>query len=382
MTSTTGLTIAATGDVAPCRPDPGEMFAGLGDALQADCVFGQMECVLSDRGSPAPNARLPMRSPPAIATYLAQAGYEVMSVAGNHAMDYGGDALCDTAGHLRAAGIAACGGGENLAAARAPAILERQGRTLAFLAYSSILPAGYAAEEARAGCAPLRVQTHYEQVEPDQPGTDPRIHTFAEQDDLDALLDDVKRAREFADHVFVSMHWGIHFVRARLADYQRVVGRQIIDAGADAVIGHHPHLLKAVEFHRNRPIIHSLGNFAIEQPSAYMENLEATRGYKEVTRTSSGWMPKAKYMLPEETRHTAVACLAPGDDRCAVSLIPLRIDDDCVPRRLQNGSREWADFVDYMDAITSEAGVRTCIATQDDRVLLLPASGDPNKSLV
>ena len=372
MTTKAVLTIAATGDVAPRRPYPGELFAGLGDALRAECVFGQMECVLSDRGSPAPNARLPMRSPPETANYLAQAGYQVMSVAGNHAMDYGGDALCDTVDHLQAAGIAACGGGQDLAAARAPAILERDGRTLAFLAYSSILPAGYAAEEARAGCAPLRVQTHYEQVEPDQPGTDPRIHTFAEPDDLDALLCDVRRACENADHVFVSMHWGIHFVRSRLADYQRVVGRQIIDAGADAVIGHHPHLLKAVEFHRNRPIIHSLGNFAIEQPSAYMENLEATRGYKEVTRTSSGWKPKSKYMLPEETRHTAVACLTLGDEGCGVSLVPLRIDDDCVPRRLKAESTEWADFVEYLEAITAEARVSTKISTQYERIVLLP----------
>ncbi|WP_338243406.1 CapA family protein [Aurantiacibacter hainanensis] len=369
------LVINATGDVAPCRPDPESMFAALDGAFDADCVFGQMECVLSDRGTPAPNARLPMRSPPSIAAALARSGYDVMSVAGNHAMDFGGDALCDTVDHLQAAGIAPCGGGANLAQARTPAMIERGGRRLAFLAYSSILPAGYAAENKRPGCAPLRVQTLYEQVEPDQPGTDPRIRTYADDSDLAMLLDDIARARESADHVFVSMHWGIHFVRAKLADYQRVVGRQMIDAGADAIIGHHPHLLKPVEFHRGRPIIHSLGNFAIEQPSAYMANIEQTQGYKEVTRTSAGWKPKEKYMLPEETRHTAVASLQPGEDGCSLAFIPFRIDDDCIPRRVGKATREFEDFRDYLTAITRETGIHTAIEeTEDGNLRLSPAT--------
>lgn len=371
------IVINATGDVAPCRPDPGSMFAALDGAFEADCVFGQMECVLSDRGSPAPNARLPMRSPPSIASALSNAGFDVMSVAGNHAMDFGGDALCDTVEHLEAAGIAPCGGGADIARARRPAVIERGGRKLAFLAYSSILPAGYVAEARRPGCAPLRVQTLYEQVEPDQPGTDPRIRTYADEQDLAALLADIRTARESADHVFVSMHWGIHFVRAKLADYQRVVGRQMIDAGADAIIGHHPHLLKPIEFHCGRPIIHSLGNFAIEQPSAYMANIEQTQGYKEVTRTSAGWKPKEKYMLPEETRHTAVASLTIGEEGCHLTLIPFRIDDDCIPRRIHKGTSELADFRDYLFAITEETGVETTIEeTEEGTIALRPAGSE------
>ena len=366
MPDTDDLLIHATGDVAPCRPDPGEMFSDLGGPFDADCVFGQMECVFSDRGSPAPNARLPMRRPPSVALALAAAGYDVMSGAGNHAMDYGGDALVDTVLHLREAGVAACGGGAKLDEARRPALIERKGRKIAFLAYNCILPAGYAAEARRPGCAPLRVHTLYEQVEPDQPSTDPRILTYAEDEDLQALLDDIRQARAEAAHVFVSMHWGIHFVRARLADYQRVVGRQMIDAGTDAIIGHHPHLLKPIEFHRGRPIIHSLGNFAIEQPAAYMANLEETRGYKEVMRTSSGWKPKAKYMLPEETRHRAVASLRPRANGCDLSIIPFCIDDDCIPRRLATGMAEFADFHDYLVAITRETAVETNIEPAGD----------------
>jgi poly-gamma-glutamate capsule biosynthesis protein CapA/YwtB (metallophosphatase superfamily) len=365
------LLICAVGDIGPHRADPGEMFSALSGAFDGDFVFGQMECVLSDRGSPAPNARLPMRSSPEVAAALAQAGFDVMSLAGNHAMDYGGDALCDTVAHLRAAGIAACGGGAEIAEARRPAMLENKGRRIAFLAYSSILPEGYVADNRRPGCAPLRAHTFYEQVEPDQPGTDPRIRTFADEDDLAALLRDIEQAKKEADHVFVSMHWGIHFIRARLADYQRVVGRLVIEAGADAVIGHHPHLLKPVEFHRGRPIIHSLGNFAIEQPSAFMEDLAESRGFKEVSRTSNGWKPGEKYMLPDETRFTAVACLRPMADRCALSFIPFRIDDDCIPRRIDPHSPDFGAFQAYLEEITAEARVATRIAHADGGVLAL-----------
>lgn len=365
------LLIHAVGDIGPRRAEPGEMFSALGGAFAADVVFAQMECVLSDRGTPAPNARLPMRSSPSVARDLAQTGINVMSVAGNHAMDYGGEALCDTVAHLRAAGIAACGGGATIEEARRPAILDVKGRKIAFLAYSSILPEGYAADRRRPGCAPLRAHTLYEQVEADQPGTDPRIRTFADEDDLAALLDDIAQARGEADHVFVSMHWGIHFIRARLADYQRVVGRLVIEAGADAVIGHHPHLLKPIEFHLGRPIIHSLGNFAIEQPTAFMENLAESRGFKEVSRTSEGWRPAEKYMLPEETRFTAVACLQPQMDRCDLALIPFRIDDNCIPRRLSEASKEFATFHTYLEQISAEAGVAVAISRGEESVLLV-----------
>jgi Bacterial capsule synthesis protein PGA_cap len=365
------LSIHAVGDIGPHREKPEELFLALGDAFKADIVFGQMECVLSDRGSPAPNARLPMRSQPSIAAVLAKAGLNVMSVAGNHAMDYGGEALCDTVAGLAAVGITPCGGGANIAQARRPAVIEVSGRSVAFLAYSSILPEGYVADHQRPGCAPLRAHTYYEQVEHDQPGTDPRIRTFADEDDLAALLLDVEQARAIADHVFVSMHWGIHFVRARIADYQRVVGRLVIDAGADGIIGHHPHLLKTIEFHRGKPIIYSLGNFAIEQPTAFMENLVASRGFKEVSRTSTGWKPTERYILPEETRYTAVACLSPSADSCGLVLIPFRIDDDCIPRRIDRQSSEFTAFCDYLQDITAEAGLTTSITADSNGLLRL-----------
>lgn len=291
------ITLHAVGDVAPRRPDPAEIFAGVGGKLsEADLLFGQLECPLSDRGEPAPNARLAMRTPPSVAPVLREAGFDVMSVAGNHALDFGTIALADTVTALDAAGIARCGGGANIAQAREPAIVERGGKRIAFLAYTSILPTGYAAETTKPGCAPMRAYTHYHQIESDQPGTPPRIITIADRADLAALVADIRRAKAQADYVALSIHWGIHFVRGDLADYQREVAYAAIDAGADMILGHHPHILKAVEFHRGKPIFYSLGNFAIEQPSAFLADVHLTQGFAEVSALGGKWSPGEKYM--------------------------------------------------------------------------------------
>ena len=127
------------------------------------------------------------------------------------------------------------GAGADIAAARRPALVEVAGTRVAFLAYSSILPAGYWAEHDRPGCAPMRALTLYQQVEVDQPGTPARIHTYPDRADLKALRTDVRRARQEADFVVVSIHWGIHFVPSEIADYQRDVAYAAIDDGAGAV---------------------------------------------------------------------------------------------------------------------------------------------------
>ena len=361
------MRICAVGDVAPRRADPASIFADTAAVLQsADLCFGQMECPLSDRGAPSPQARLAMRTSPDVAPVLRAAGFDVMSIAGNHVLDFGRDALTDTLKHLPSAGIAICGAGANLAEARRPALLQVGCKHVAVLAYSSILPAGYAADKARPGCAPMRAHTHYEQIEPDQPGTPPRIHTFADPADLAALEADIRAAKEKADLVLVSIHWGIHFVRAEVADYQREVAKAAIHAGADAILGHHPHLLKGVDFIAGKPVFYSLGNFAIEQPAAFDERIAEHDSFKHLQTLSEGWQPKARYQAPPETRHTVIAWLDFCNDRIEIMLQPCRIDDDSVPRLLQPGQPEFSEWLGYVRAITAEAGHGTTYALRDD----------------
>ena len=261
------VTILATGDVAPSRPDPDSLFTGVAPLLQsADIAFCQLEINLTRRGFRLPQVRHTDRADPSTAQAIKRAGFDVVSFAGNHCMDWGTDGFFDTIEALQNAGLAVVGVGANVAAAREPVIVERHGRRVAFLAYSSILPANFWAEDDRPGCAPMRAWTLYEQIEPDQPGTPARVHTFANRADLEQLKEDICRARARADMVLVSMHWGIHFVPAVIADYQREVGRAAIEAGAAAVLGHHAHILKGVDMYQGKPIIYSLCNFAVDLP--------------------------------------------------------------------------------------------------------------------
>jgi poly-gamma-glutamate capsule biosynthesis protein CapA/YwtB (metallophosphatase superfamily) len=362
--------IHAVGDVAPRRADPRSIFAGVRDGLaQCDLLFGQLECPLSRLGSPAPNAKLAMRSDPAVAAALRAEGFGIVSVAGNHALDYGAEALIDTLAHVRAAGVLPCGAGRDMAEARAPALATAGGRTVACLAYSSILPTGYAAEGHRPGCAPMRAHTLFEQVEPDQPGTAPRVLTFAERTDLDVLLADVTAARAEADVVLLSFHWGVHFTRAVIADYQREVAHAAIAAGADAILGHHPHVLKGVEIHRGKPIVYSMGNFAIEQPHVFREDVHLDAAFRSISRLGGAWSPGRRYMTPEDTRLSTVARLEIGDDGgIALTLRPCRIDDASDPHWLAAETPEFDAWVRYMTEISAEAGLTTRYIVEGDRV--------------
>jgi hypothetical protein len=363
------LSVHAVGDIAPRRESPSSIFACAQDALRGgDALIGHLECPLTERGTPSPNAKLAMRTSPGIAAALREVGFDAVSLAGNHALDFGASALADTLAALRAAGVAACGVGARLAEARAPANFTANERRIALLSYCSILPEGYAAEPARAGCTPLRAYTHYHQIEPDQPGTPPRVMTFPDTNDLQALIDDVHAAREHADIVLISIHWGLHFTRATLADYQRVVACAAIDAGAHAILGHHPHVLKAIELYRGRPIFYSLGNFAIEQPHVFNADLHREQSFADISRLASGWQPQAKFMTPPDTRYSAIARLEFDDDRVDAWFIPCYIDDDSRPIALRPGDAHFDEVVTYQREVTAEAGIKTAFTCEGERV--------------
>jgi poly-gamma-glutamate synthesis protein (capsule biosynthesis protein) len=363
------LSIQAVGDIAPRRPDPSSIFASVLDTLRnSDVRVGHLECPLSNRGTPSPNAKLAMRTDPSVATTLREVGFDALSIAGNHALDFGAGALADTVAALRDAGISTCGVGPTLTEARAPAIIEAQGRRIAMLSYCSILPTGYAAERARPGCAPMRAYTHFHHVEPDQPGTPPRVMTFSDPGDLAALIADVQAARSRADIVLISIHWGLHFTRATLADYQRVVAHAAIDAGAHAILGHHPHVLKAIEIYRGRPIFYSLGNFAIEQPHVFNADVHREQSFADISRLSAGWQPQAKFMTPPDTRYTIIARLEVDDEHVSASFVPCLIDDDSVPVVLRSGDPAFDEVVGYQTAVTAEVGIETRFTRDGNRI--------------
>ena len=372
MNATGEVVVLATGDVAPSRADPDSLFNGVRDQLsEADIAFCQLEINLTERGVRLPQCRHTDRADPATAHALRRAGFDVVSFAGNHCLDWGPDGLSDTIAALERAGLPVVGVGPDILAARRPVIIERAGQRVAFLAYSSILPMGYWADERRAGCAPMRAFTVYEQIEHDQPGTPARIHTYPHRDDLTELLADVTSARERADVVLVSLHWGIHFVPATIADYQRDVGRAAIDAGADVILGHHAHILKGVDVHRGRPIIYSLGNFAMD---LHMDEAHAnSKGFREIQSLHPDWQPdfESSYNFPADSRRTVIARIAIREGEVVqVSLLPTYIDRQSRPEVLPSTDSRFDEVHEYLAAMTRAADLNGRFVAKGDELVI------------
>ena len=353
------LTFFATGDVAPNRPDPNTIFDEVRSIIQSgDLAFCQLEANLSTRGTPSPQARLPMRTDPRVAQAIRAAGFDVTSFASNHCMDWGPDALADTIDNLKKENLAVIGVGANIHEARRPVIMERNGTRIAFLAYNTILPQCYWAEVDRPGCAPLRAFTFYEQIEHDQPGTPCRTHSFPHRQDLQAMIADIEAVRASADVVVVSMHWGVHFVPSLIADYQRDVAHTAIDHGADLIIGHHPHILKGIEVYRGRAIFYSLGNFAIEQPKAFMAGLYSTQRQKEIENLNPNWQHDQEYSAPPDTRKTIlVQCTISQGAISQVMMHPCHISTKSVPQLLAPDDALYGEVVDYIQHISTDQGL-------------------------
>jgi poly-gamma-glutamate capsule biosynthesis protein CapA/YwtB (metallophosphatase superfamily) len=366
------MVLYAVGDVGPNRENPQSIFRHVSGILkQGDIQFCQLETNLSIRGTPLPQARLPMRTHPNAARAIRDCGFHVVSFASNHCMDFGQEAFFDTIQAIKANEMELIGVGRNIAEARRPAILERNGTNIAFLAYNSILPFGYWAEIDRPGCAPMRAWTIYEQVELDQPGSLGRTHTFPHKDDLQAMAEDIEKAKSNSDIVVLSMHWGIHFVPAQLAHYQRETARKAIDCGADLILGHHPHILKGIEVYKGKVILYSLGNFAIEQPSAFMKDLYKTERHREIEELNPRWNKNSEYPLPPETRKSLIVkCIIAEKRIKRISFLPVYLTVGSEPEILKSGDERFEDVVRYIAEITSDQGINTSFTLEGDEVII------------
>jgi gamma-polyglutamate biosynthesis protein CapA len=215
--------------------DPGFAFERVRSALAgADILFGNLECTLSHAGLKRRDLHsTQMRGQPGYLAGLTGAGFTVLNLANNHALQHGEDAFRDTARMLSDAGIGVCGVSAGDYRSAAPAFVERNGLRIAFLGYS-LRPRQYFTRE------PIYAEGFYEQ-----------------------LLDDVRRAKADAGCVVVSLHWGSEFID-RPAPDEIAIAHRIVDAGADLIIGHHPHVLRGIERRGRATIVYSLGNFVCD----------------------------------------------------------------------------------------------------------------------
>jgi poly-gamma-glutamate capsule biosynthesis protein CapA/YwtB (metallophosphatase superfamily) len=214
-----------------------------GDTLpllqHADALIGNIEFVLADDGEPWPGKSFHFRADRRAVASLEAAGFALVSTANNHVLDFGTDAALESLATLTQRGIRFAGAGADAGAARRPAVIRRGALTIAMLAFTDNEP-GWEAGPESPGVHHVPIDLH-----------DPRAA---------ALLDAVAREREVVDMLIVSAHWGgnwgVHVPRSH-----RAFARALVDAGADVVFGHSPHVVRGVEVYRDRPILYGAGDF-------------------------------------------------------------------------------------------------------------------------
>ncbi len=273
--ATDKLSLLAVGDLVPSR----RLFAqgqqgvenGFGETVAviqgADIAFGDLEMPLSTKGYPREKL-IAFRAPPEIAPDLQQCGFDVLSLANNHSLDYSYDALFETMAGLDAQHIRHVGAGSNLSIARAPVILEMNSWRVGFIAWSCLLPTGAAASEERPGLAPIHVHSAYEAnpfQEMEEPGSPPRVRSHVDEHEQMLAIKQLRELRQHVDFLAVSIHWG-YGAGEELAEYQQPLGHAFIDAGADVVLGNHVHAIHGVEIYQGKAILYSPGNFIAQQP--------------------------------------------------------------------------------------------------------------------
>ena len=224
------------GETIAMGQDPFVPFAPL--LKDADLTLGNLECPVATTGH-AVEKPFAFRAHPRVLPVVKK-HFSAVTIANNHTGDYGKAALVEMLGLMKTAGLPFFGGGMNLTEAHTPLILESQGMRIAFLGYVEFKPRLFEAGASLPGVA-------WSGGEDEQ------------------VLHDIRMAREKykADLVIPFMHWGWE-LEPQPCERQKVMARKMIDAGADAVIGAHPHVTQGAEYYKGHLIVYSLGNFVFD----------------------------------------------------------------------------------------------------------------------
>lgn len=202
----------------------------------SDVCWINNEFAYSGGGAPLANKMYTFRANPERVKMLKEMGVDIAGLANNHVYDFGPEAMTDTFDTLRQAGIDYVGAGKNLEEAMTPVYREIDGIKIAYVAASRAEKYKMTPQATESGAGILRCY------------------------DTELFLKEIREAKEQADYVIALVHWGTEY-SAELEEVQMTTGREYIDAGADIVIGAHPHCLQGIEYYQGKPVIYSLGNF-------------------------------------------------------------------------------------------------------------------------
>ncbi|MBI4331964.1 MAG: CapA family protein [Chloroflexi bacterium] len=381
------ISLYAVGDISPSRATPDDLFDLARPVLkEADITFAQLEGTYSEKGAPQIYRPVALHISPRNLSAVKNAGFNIVSCAGNHNLDYGLEAFVDSIENVRAAGVAVIGAGKDLNEARKPAIMQVRGARVGFLGRIAIVPPNYNVDISKPGMAQLRVATAYERREFDQPGLPPRIYTIPREEDVKEIIEDIEKLRPQVDVLVWSCHWGVQHARGMVADYQKQVGHMVIDAGADLILGHHPHLLHAIEVYRGKAIFYSMGNFAfdayaivpkeiIEKYGPYNVPEEIRRRGRE--RNRERWGIDEEYdpdyptnQHPPVSRNTVIVKCSIVDKKIQrISIVPVLLNKKGQPEPLSAASQAGAEVVKFQEESSKEFGTKLIIEGDEATVI-------------
>ena len=346
------------GDLLINRDKPGEVFRKMRDVLAApDILFGNLEGAYTDHPHPAPGMSAMISGRARNLDVFSEVGFSVMSLANNHILDVGSEAMLENRARLRAQGVQTCGAGDCIADARKPAILEKHGLRVALLGYASIFPWGYEAYQNIPGLVPVRAYDTWRSPLPriHMPGALPISSTVPDPGDMARLKEDIQRAKAQADLVIPTFHWGDQTRPFHLTDHEIRTARFCIDSGADMVVGHHHHAIRGMEWYKGKPILYGLGHFVFdfvlgmtqEELKKFLLELSPD-GFWDTShvvapREGWPWLP-----MHEDMRMTMVAWAKASENGVSeIGFLPCRLCPDGSVNPLQLGSDESNELLSY-----------------------------------
>ncbi|MDA2939141.1 CapA family protein [Acidobacteria bacterium AH-259-A15] len=334
-----GVTLLLMGDTnIQDRENPGDAYKHVLPTLKAaDVRFANLEGPFAGTSKDPLNADIPHKkgwthSTPQMVEGLIAAGIDGVGVANN--VTYPWQALLRSLAVLDSAKIGYTGGGRNLEQAHHPLIIQRKGVKFGFVQYTATFwPDDHAAEPEKPGVATVKVYTYYEPPRQvlDKPGQPPIIITIPDKKALQLMVEDIQKLRKEADIVVASYHWGVSG-DPRVVDYQRTLARAAINAGADIVMGHGPHVLQPVEVWKGKPIFFSLANFTFD--------------WRKMSKSRDGLLVRA---VVKEGKLALVSC------------VPLRRDADNNPVLLDPNQGSGQDMFQELLQLGGEAGAKLTI---------------------
>jgi poly-gamma-glutamate capsule biosynthesis protein CapA/YwtB (metallophosphatase superfamily) len=367
------LTMMAVGDLILDEPQAESYFAYVAPLLKsADVVVGQVEVVFTDRGF---CASTDVAAPPCDSANMSAipfAGFNVITLAGNHVWDSGPPGIEDTMAGLQSYGIAVVGAGMNIEEARRPAIVKRNGTTFGFLSYNCVGPKESWATNKKPGCAYVNILTHYE-LDHATPGGPPSVYTFAEPKSLEAMVADIQKLRPLCDVLVVALHKGLGHIPAKLAQYEKDVSYAAIYAGADLILGHHAHILKGIERYKGKTIFHGLCNFVTVTRALSPDPTQDSQQWAMRRKELFGFAPDPEYPTypfhPEAKQTMIAKCTISEGKITRTSYLPCLVNKNGQPEILKNDQMGQQVF-NYVDKITKTAGLNTRFEWDENEVVI------------